>query len=511
MAEKKSFLNALKWAYAGNWGERGFSALFTIILAGILGPRDFGTVSIALIYIGFLQMFLDQGFMAALIQRKNLTREHLDAVFWMDVALSLILVEFSILLSGWWAAKNHAPQIATIISALSVCIPIEALAAVQATLLKKEMDFKSLTIRSNISVVISGVVGVGMAIGGFGVWSLVGQQIVRDSTALVMLWQLSSWRPTFRFSGRHLTDLTGFSVANFLAQLGIFADQQAGSIVLGLFFGPVAVGLYRIADRITNSIVVMATSSVQAVALPEFSRLQDRPEELRKSALTCIRLSSVASLPALAGLAVVSGPVMAVIGPQWIPAAGVLKILSLLGMSLIFIYFTGPLLQALSRTRELAFLEWARMAVGTGFLLVVGLHVQNLSVGRQIAGIALARFFIGALLVTPVFVYIFMRLTKISLRDLVTSIASSVIASVTIVTSVMLLSASGLLSKNRPAVVLITEVLVGAIVGSAVLLKLEVDLRELLIASLRRIFAPHWVNLRPQLVNLAPIGLARVA
>ena len=301
MANRKSFLNALKWAYAGNWGDRAFSALFTIILAGILGPKDFGTVSIALIYIGFLQMFLDQGFMAALIQRKDLRQEHIDAVFWMDVALSLILVAVSVMLSGWWAAKNHAPQVATIISALSVCIPIEALAAVQSTLLKKDMDFKGLTIRSNVSILISGAVGIGMAIGGLGVWSLVGQQIVRDVMSLVLLWRLSSWRPRFRFSGRHLRDLTGFSIANFLAQLGIFADQQAGSIVLGLFFGPVAVGLYRVADRITNSIVVMATSSVQAVALPEFSRLQDRPEELKKSALTCIRLSSVASLPALAG------------------------------------------------------------------------------------------------------------------------------------------------------------------------------------------------------------------
>lgn len=489
MANKKSFLNALKWAYAGNWGDRAFSALFTIILAGILGPRDFGTVSIALIYIGFLQMFLDQGFMAALIQKKDLRKEHIDAVFWMDVAISLMLVAVSVMLSGWWAAKNHAPQVATVISALSVCIPIEALAAVQATLLKKDMDFKGLTIRSNISILISGVVGIGMAIGGLGVWSLVGQQIVRDSTSLLLLWRLGSWRPSFRFSGRHLQDLTGFSIANFLAQLGIFADQQAGSIVLGLFFGPVAVGLYRFADRITNSIVVMATSSVQAVALPEFSRLQDHPEELKKSALTCIRLSSVASLPALAGLAAVSGPLMAVIGPKWIPAASVLKILSVLGMSVIFVYFTGPLLQALSRTRELAFLEWARMAVGTTLLIAVGLYVQNRSVERQIAGIALARFFTGALLVTPVFVYILMRLTKLSLRDLVTSIASSAIASATIVVSVMLLSASGLLSKYKPTVVLIAEISVGAIVGSAVLLKLENDLRELVFASLRRMFA----------------------
>ena len=184
MTSKKSFLNSVKWAYTGNWGERSFSALFTIVLAALLGPRDFGTVAIAMIYIAFLQMFLDQGFMAALIQKKNLKPEHLDAVFWMDLVLSLFLVGTSILLSGWWAAKNHTPEAATLISVLSLCIPIEGLAAVQSAILSRNMDFRALSIRSNIAVLFSGVIGIGMAIAGFRVWALVGQQLARESCGL---------------------------------------------------------------------------------------------------------------------------------------------------------------------------------------------------------------------------------------------------------------------------------------------------------------------------------------
>src|ERR1700693_5637783 len=180
MTSNKSFLNAVKWAYTGNWGERAFSALFTFILAAILGPRDFGTVAIAMVYITFLQLFLDQGFMAELIQRKNLEPEHLEAVFWMDMVLGLLLVGASILLSGWWAAKNHAPEAAKgVISALSLCIPIQGLAAVQGAILNRNMDFKALSIRSNIAAFVSGVIGIGMAFAGFRVWALVGQQIVR--------------------------------------------------------------------------------------------------------------------------------------------------------------------------------------------------------------------------------------------------------------------------------------------------------------------------------------------
>src|ERR1700688_2128113 len=166
MAKEKSFLNAVKWSYAASLGERAFGAIFAVILAALLGPRDFGIISIAVIYISFLQMFLDQGFVAALIQKKKLEPQHLNSVFWMDLALSFFLVALSILLSRWWAAINHAPQVATIISVLSLCIPIEGMAIVQKTILSREMDFKSLSIRSNASVLVSGVIGIGMAFGG---------------------------------------------------------------------------------------------------------------------------------------------------------------------------------------------------------------------------------------------------------------------------------------------------------------------------------------------------------
>src|SRR5579864_1349256 len=282
--QQRSFLHAVKWAYVANWGERSFSALFTFILAAVLGPRDFGIVSIALIYIGFLQMFLDQGLVAALIQKKKLDPEHSDAVFWMDMALSFVLVGLSISLSRWWGRANHAPELAPIISVLSLCIPIEAFAIVQKSLLSKDMDFKAMSIRSNVSVLISGVVGIAMAFTGFGVWALVTQQILRDFTALVLLWKLSPWRPRFRFSWKHLKDLMHFSISNFIGQFAIFADGQTGSILLGIFFGPVAVGLYRIAERLVGSVVTMATASIQSVSLPEFSRHQDNPAELRKSA-----------------------------------------------------------------------------------------------------------------------------------------------------------------------------------------------------------------------------------
>jgi O-antigen/teichoic acid export membrane protein len=486
MAQQRSFMHALKWAYTGNWGEKSLSSLFVFIIAGRLGPRDFGIASIALIYILFLQMFLDQGLAAALIQRRNLEPEHLDAVFWMDLALSAVLVLFSILLSRWWARVNHAPQVATLISVLSLSIVFEALSVVQTSYLRKEMDFRSLTIRNNIAVLISGVVGVGMAFTGFGVWALVGQQIARDGSAVALLWKLSPWRPRLEFSWRHLRELLGFSVPNFTASLANFADVQAGAIVLGFFFGPVAVGLYRIADRVVSGVVTMTMQSIQTVSFSEFSRVANRPEELRKSVLTCIRLTSTVAVPALAGVASVSYPLMATIGPKWTPASDVLKILCFVGMAMIFAYFTGPLLQALARTRELGILEWGRTALAAAVLIVAGLVVRHGSVDRQIMGIALSRFISGVFVITPFFLFILMKLCGVSFRDFVGAVTPSALASVYVVLSVYLFNITGAFAEGRPIYRLAADVTIGGIVGLAVLLALDSPLRRAIGGLLQR-------------------------
>lgn len=483
---QRSFLNAVKWSYTSTWGERAFSAIFTFVLAAMLGPKDFGTVAIALVYIGFLQMFLDQGFVAALIQRKQLDPEHLDAVFWMDLVLSFGLIGVSTLLSGWWAAKNHAPQLAVVINVLSLCIPIEGLAVIQKTLLSRDMDFKSLSIRSNASVLISGVVGIGMAYSGCGVWALVGQQVARDLTALLLLWRLSPWRPRLQFSWKHLRELMSFSVSNFIAQLGIFADASFGATLLGLFFGPVAVGLYRLADRLTYSVVAMATSSIQAVSLPEFSRLQDDPERLRKSVLSCIKLSSTVTLPALAGMAAVSAPLMATLGPNWAPASDVLRVLCVTGMVFILSFFTGPLLQALYKTHQLAVLEWIRTAVGIASLVAAGLWVRNAPVNWQIMGIALARFTTVTFFIAPVFVYILMRLSGVTFSDFIYAVAPSASASVGVVVAVEVFHSVGWPSAGRPVVLLTTEVAVGLAIGLPLLLLLDVQLRTAIVGLAKK-------------------------
>jgi O-antigen/teichoic acid export membrane protein len=483
---KRSFASALKWAYVGNVGDRAISGLITLILAGIVGPHDFGLVSIALVYINFVQMVLEQGFASALIQKKNLQQEHCDAVFWLNLIISISFVGVTILISGWWAKINHAPDLAHVLTALSVCIPIEGLSIVQTALVRRELDFRTLTIRSNVSAGIGGLTGLGLALTGWGVWALVAMQLARDFSSLILLWNLSRWRPRFEFSFFHLKELLRFSTHIFLGGLGTFVDMQTGSMLLGVFFGPVAVGLYRLAERLVSTVVAIATTSVQSVSLPEFSKLQDDPEQLKSSAISCIRLSSMATMPALAGMAVISGPLMAMLGPKWVPATNVLTILSVQGMIFTLSFFTSPLLAAVGKPNTSAKLEWVRAIVGVVFLTVAGFLLRNTTIDWQLSGIALAKAVPNVFFVTPVFCYLLMRVARVSIQDLLSALSSPIWVSLSIVVVISLLRIVGVPNWATPRTLVCVEAIIGGATGVGVLLMLDRQARQIAFGLVNR-------------------------
>ncbi len=478
MEEQKSFLNAVKWAYSLYWGGKGISALIFFVLAGLLGPKDFGTVAIATVYIAFLQIFLDQGLATALIQRKNLEQAHLDAVFLVNLALGLGLVLISFLFSRQWAAFNHAPEASSVIRVLSLSIIIEALSSVQTALLQRQMNYRTLSIRTNAATLVSGIVGIGMALLGFGVWSLVSQQLLRDIIALVLLWRMTSWRPSFRFSWASLSELLSFSVPHFITQLASFADGQVASIVLGAFFGPVAVGLYTFVERAVATIVSMSSGSIHIVSFSIFSRLQDSRADLRKSVTTSLRMSSVASLPALAGLAVTSDLLMATMGKSWIPASDALKILCFSGAAMVFASFANPLIQALGKPQHSAALEWGRVVVGIAALTAAGWLARNTSIQKQVLFIAEARFFTSVLLIFPVFLYILLKRAGITLLDFLRSIFPSILASIAVISSVGLFRHLGMFAQSQPAIALGEEVAIGAVAGLTTLIFADAKARD---------------------------------
>lgn len=394
----RTFSQAVKWSYVMDGGRQVMTTAITFVLARTLGPEAFGVAAMAIVYVFFIEMLQRQGLSSAIIQRKDLRGAHLDTAFWAVLGVSMVLTGLSLALAGWWASVNDLPELRNVVIFLSLLIPIKGLVIVQEAIMRREMDFRSLALRTNVAVLVAGIVAVIMALAGAGVWALVVQQLLSAFVGLLLLWGLSSWRPRRTFSRAAFRDLIGFSSLSFVATIAVFIGARADALLIGLFFGPKAAGLYYFATRLVTMITDLAARALQGAALPELSRHQGNSKVFVERTLTIISTTSLAAIPLLALLAGGSIDVVGLLGEdEWGPASTVLRILALSGAFRALTMFIGPALLAIGRPGRVAQLSWLSAAVSAGAFVTTGLALRDEGLTTQVVGLAAARAGVHAL------------------------------------------------------------------------------------------------------------------
>jgi len=467
-------------------GTRGIGLVMTFLLAAILGPADFGLVAVGLIYVTFIRMLMEQGFGTALIQRENLEDEHLDSAFWLNFAWSIALMGLSFASAGWWAHVNDMPRLERVIQVLSLMIFFEGLGVVQQALMQRQLDYKRLAIRSNLAIVLGGATGVALAVAGAGVWALVAQQLVLEFTFAVTIWVLSTWRPKLRFSRRHARELLGFSSSVFAANVAGFVSRRADALLMGIFFGPVVIGLYRFADRLVDVVLEVTMRPVGMVSLPVLSRLQNDPEALRAAVARCLRTTLLISVPVLLLVLACADEIVGVLGSKWDKSAIALEFLCLVGIGKAIGFFAGPVLFAVGRPRFRAVMLWVLAAVSTLSVLGAGRLLRNSSADHQILGMSGTRalLFLGVLV--PVNLAIVSWTTGLRLRVLLPALPAPLLAGGSAVAVAFGLRQLGVSDRLPDVAALIVVGGVSALTAAVVLLTLERDLRGQLVGLARR-------------------------
>ncbi|NED99611.1 lipopolysaccharide biosynthesis protein [Phytoactinopolyspora halotolerans] len=430
-----TFGRALSWSYLLSGGRVVVNLVVSLVLAALLGPEAYGLVAIALVYVFFVEMVVRQGLVAAIVQRPNLTNLHLDAAFWMTLAAMVVLIPITLVLSPWWAAVNGLPDLQAVVVGLSPLLIMKGLSVVPEALMRRQMEFRLLAIRANAAVLLGGAVGVGSAFAGAGYWALVAQQLAAAAVEVALLWVVSDWRPHPRFSRSAARELLGFSGHSALAGFGVFLYQRADALLIGLFFGPIAVGLYRMALRFTEMVLELTTGAMMTTSLSELSRYQENPHAFRDRALSIIRLGTTITVPMLGVLAVCSEPLMRLIGPEWAAAAGPMKLLCALGVTLAFATYTGPLLQAMGRPGVLAATTWVAGLLSAASFIIPGLLLQGTGTQEQVLGIAGSRLLTFTAMTVLILFPLWRKTIGLSVRDVLKSVVP-VLAATTLGASV---------------------------------------------------------------------------
>lgn len=262
---KKKTIQGIFWSGLQNWGSQAGSFIIFLILARLLTPEAFGLVALANVLINFMQIFLNQGFAQVLIQKQDLESQDINTVFWTQVFTGCLLTTITFFSAILISKVFHQPSLIPILQILSLVFIVNAFSQTQASLLRRDFKFKVLATRSLLGIIIAGIVGVVMALLGYGVWSLVSQQLTYELMGVIVLWTASNWRPKWQFSWITLTEIFSFSINVLGYKMVEFFNQKTDNLLVGYFLGEVALGYYAISHRILEVMTQLLIGTLNQV------------------------------------------------------------------------------------------------------------------------------------------------------------------------------------------------------------------------------------------------------
>lgn len=232
---KEKTVRGVVWSFVDNIANSGITFLVGLILARLLSPAEYGIMAMIAVFIAISNSIIDSGFSNALIRKLDAKRIDYNTVFYFNLLVSIILYVFLYITSPLISSFFKEPILVKLIRVIGWVLIINALAIIPRTIFVKEINFKTQTKVSLVSSISSGIVGIGMALGGLGVWSLVGQQLSRQFLNTLFLWIYCKWQPVWEFSMKSFRELFGFGSKLLLSGLLATIYQNIYYIIIGRF------------------------------------------------------------------------------------------------------------------------------------------------------------------------------------------------------------------------------------------------------------------------------------
>lgn len=324
----------LKWNTIDKFSSQVLYAVTGIVLANVVSKAEFGLVGAILVFQAFASLLVDSGFSTALIQRKNPTETDYSTVFWFNMGVSVAL--YAVL----WLS---APLIDTIFHAEGQLVPLarvmfltfilNATAIVQMNRLMKQMTVKMIAVSNVIGLVVSGIVGVGLALAGWGAWAIVWQSIVLAGVKSGILWFTSSWTPRFTFSWDSLRSIFSVGVGVMASSFLNTIFTNIYSFIIGAHYNLVQLGNYSQADKWSKMGVMSLSQIFTASFLPILSAKQDDKQEYARMIAKTNRLTGYVTFFSMGLLLVTATQIFHIFfGTKWDSAILMFQILVIRGI-----------------------------------------------------------------------------------------------------------------------------------------------------------------------------------
>jgi len=383
----------------------------TVILARLLTPPDFGLVAMVTSVTGFLAIFRHAGLTTPTVQREHITHAQVSNLFWINLGVSALCAIIVAALSPVMAWFYHDSRITYITLALSTVFLIGGFRVQHLALLKRQMRFRAIALIEVGSMAVGVVVGVVMALLHYRYWSLVGLSLATEVASFLLTGMVSRWKPQLPSRGSGIGPLVAFGAHQTAGSLIFSMAKGCDNVLLGRFYGPLAVGVYSRAAALLTRPIEQLLLPINSVFLPTLARLQSRPERYRS---TFLRLYEAVAMSAFffssLPLALATPVTLVLLGPKWTQVAPVFAGFTLTAIQLPLSTAANWLLTSQGRGKDILRVTSIN-AVLTLASFIVGLPFGPL-------GVALAYSSIGLLVRTPIMFYITGRSGPVSTSDL---------------------------------------------------------------------------------------------
>jgi O-antigen/teichoic acid export membrane protein len=385
-----------------------------MVLGRLLNPKDFGMVGMVTAITGVLYLFRDFGLSTATVQRRSVTDEQISTLFWINVSVGLLLGLLCLAAAPFIAAFYREPRLFGIAAVLATGFLVNAAGVQHWALLERQMRFTVSAVIDLVSLVVSIVVGIGLALGGYGYWALVAMAAVTPFISTGSVWLIANWVPGLPRRGTGIRQLMRFGGTVTLNGLTVYVAYNLEKILLGRFWGAGAIGIYGRAYQLASIPTENLNSAVGGVMFSALSRLQHEPARHKSYFLKAYSSLLALTLPLTIVCALFADDLIFVLlGPKWKEAAPIFRLLS-------------PTILILAMINPLAWLLFSVGMVGRSFRmglaiapLVMTGYILGLPYGPR--GVAFGYSAVMTLWVVP-HIALCIRGTTISLRDITLSI-----------------------------------------------------------------------------------------
>lgn len=343
---KEKTAKGLFWGGLSNGGQQVLNLLFGVILARILSPDDYGLVAMLAIFTGIAGTVLDVGFSTALINQKEIRHDDYNAVFWA-VAIGDLIVSTALFFSAPLIAEFYCkPELTLLARIVFLGFWFGAMSMVPSALLMKKMMLKEKAIAELSALLLSGIIGVTLALNGFAYKGLAIQSVVYIAVGTCLKFYFVGWTPSLPIDFRPLSKMFKFGSKLFLTNVVMQINNNVFSVILGKFYTEKETGYYAQGQKWVGMGSLLINGMISGVAQPVFVQVKEQPERLVLVFRKMVRFGAFVSFPLMLGLGFVSEEFISILlGEKWLPSVPFIQLFCIWGaISYLWILYTNLLM-----------------------------------------------------------------------------------------------------------------------------------------------------------------------